>query len=114
MRRAEARELNEDVIPALVLSVSEQRLRELFPVPFSPVDSLAEPEPSIAALVELASGGYCVVTFGLLTRRATISFPESADVSRATALLFRETAIRKDEVQWTHDRVALTAGAGAG
>jgi len=109
MRRAAAHELNEDVIPALVLDVTEQRLRELFPVPFSSVDSSAEPEPSIAALVELETGGYCVVTFGLVTHHATISFPEAADVSRMAASLCREIDIRKNEVQWaaTDARVAL-------
>jgi large subunit ribosomal protein L29 len=105
MKRAQAHELNEDVIPAVVLNVSEQRLRELFPVPFSPVDSLAEPEPSISALVALASGGHCVVTFGLLTHRATISFPETADVSRLATSLLRETGIQKSEVTWAAYRV---------
>lgn len=103
MRRAQARELNEDAIPALVLEVSEQRLRELFPVRFSAVDPLSEPEPSIAALVELESGSYCVVTFGRVTHRATVSLPETAEVSRAVVSLFRETGIRKDEVQWIAD-----------
>ena len=109
MRRAQAHELNEDVVPALVLDVSEQRLHELFPVHFSSVDSLAEPEPSIGALVELTSGDYCVVTFGQVTHRVTISFPETADVSRMAMSLVRETGIRKNEVQWVanHARAAL-------
>jgi len=60
-------------------------------------------------LVELETGGYCVVTFGLVTHHATISFPEAADVSRMAASLCREIDIRKNEVQWAASdaRVAL-------
>jgi hypothetical protein len=100
MRCAQALELNEDAVPTLVLEVSEQRLKELFPVSFTAVDSLSEPEPSIAALLQLASGTYCVVTFGSITHRATISFPVTADVGRAAASVIRETGLRKDEVRW--------------
>ena len=106
MRRAQALELNEDAVPALVLEVSERRLKELFPVNFSAVDPLAEPEPSTAALVQLENGTYCVVTYGSITHRATVSFPATADAGRASASVIRETGVRKDEVRWIADHAS--------
>jgi hypothetical protein len=103
MRRARAAELNEDAVPALVLSVDERRLRELFPVRFMRVDPLAEPEPSTAALIQLDNGPYAVVTYGKETGRATISFPETADVRRALAALVREISIRRNEIEWVYE-----------
>jgi hypothetical protein len=100
MRRARAAEMNEDAVPVLVLSVDERRLRELFPVRFSRVDALAEPEPSTGALIQLDSGPYAVVMYGKETGRATISFPATSDVRRALAALIRETPIRRNEVEW--------------
>ncbi len=106
MRRAQALELNEDAVPTLVLEVSERRLKELFPVNFSAVDSLAEPEPSTAALVQLESGAYCVVTYGAITHRATISFPVTVEARRAAASVIREAGVRKDEVRWIAEHAA--------
>jgi hypothetical protein len=103
MRRARAAELNEDAVPALVLSIDERRLRELFPVRFLRVDPLAEPEPSTAALIQLDNGPYAVVTYGKETGRTTISFPETADVRRALAALVREISIRRSEVEWVYE-----------
>ena len=103
MRRARATEMNEDAVPALVLSVDAHRLRELFPVRFSRVAPLAEPEPSTGALIQLDSGPYAVVMYGKETGRATISFPASADVRRALAALVREAGIRRDEITWVDE-----------
>lgn len=106
MRRAQPLELNEDTVPTLVLEVSERRLKELFPVSFTAVDSLSEPEPSIAALVQLDSGTYCVVTFGSITHRTTISVPVTADAGRAAAAVIVETGVRKDEVRWLAEQAS--------
>jgi hypothetical protein len=95
--------MNEDAVPALVLSVDERRLRELFPVRFSRVDALAEPEPSTGALIQLDSGPYAIVMYGKETGRATISFPATADVGRALAALIRETTIRRNEIEWVDE-----------
>lgn len=103
MRRARATEMNEDAVPALVLSVDERRLRELFPVRFSRVEPLAEPEPSTGALIQLDSGPYAVVMYGKETGRATISFPATADVRRALAALVREIAIQRSEIEWVDE-----------
>ncbi|HEX6085747.1 MAG TPA: hypothetical protein VF266_14545 [Thermoanaerobaculia bacterium] len=101
MRRADPQELREDARPALLLALSESRLRELFPVDFSPVES--EPEPSHAALVQLMSGAYVVVMYGTITRRATVSFPVSADVHDAIESLLREVPLQSAEILWTAD-----------
>jgi hypothetical protein len=103
MRRARAAEMNEDAVPALVLSVDERRLRELFPVRFSRVEPLAEPEPSTGALIQLDSGPYAVVMYGKETGRATISFPATADVRRALAALVREIGIQRSEIEWVDE-----------
>jgi hypothetical protein len=95
--------LSEDAIPVLVLSVDEQRLHELFPVRFSRVDALAEPEPSTGALIQLDSGPYAVVMYGQETGRATISFPATADVRLALAALVREMAISRSEIEWVDE-----------
>ena len=99
MRRADPQELREDARPALFLSLSENRLSELFPVPFSSMES--EAEPSKGALVQLASGGYVVVAYGTVTRRATLSLPISADVHDAIEALLREVALQPSEILWT-------------
>ncbi|MDP9191147.1 MAG: hypothetical protein M3P06_05535 [Acidobacteriota bacterium] len=108
MRRARPDELKEDAVPALVLSVDPRRLRELFPVRFSRVESFAEPEPSKGALIQLDSGSYAVVMYGTETRRATISFPAAGDVPRALKALLRETSIHRDEIDWI-DESAIRA-----
>lgn len=103
MRRARPAELQEDAVPALVLSVDPHRLRELFPVRFSRVDSLAEPEPSKGALIQLDSGPYAVVMYGTETGRATISLPAASNVRRTLAALLRETPIHRDEIEWIEE-----------
>jgi hypothetical protein len=101
MRRAHPQELREDARPALLLSVSESRLRELFPVRFTRMDPAAEAEPSKGSLVRLESDDYAVVVYGTVTRRATVSFPVSADVHAALGALFREVPVRDSEILWT-------------
>jgi hypothetical protein len=109
MRRARPDQLNEDAVPAMVLQASEHRVGELFPVPFSIVDSFAEAEPSRAALVELESGSLVAVNYGTVTHRVTVSVPVSKDVRRTIDALVRETGIQRDEVVWLADaaRVAM-------
>jgi hypothetical protein len=106
MKKARPADLTENAVPALVLVAGERRLRELFPVPFSRVDPLAEPEPSKGALIELDSGEHVVVMYGKFTKRVTISFAESADVPTTLAALLREAPVRRHEVAWVADDAA--------
>jgi len=103
MKRAHAHELQEDARPALVLDVSEQRFRHLFPIRFSRIEPFTEAEPSTGALVELKTGGYVIVVYGTITHRATISVPISSDIASSIRALLDEAPIRASEVVWTAD-----------
>lgn len=107
MKRVPAHELTEDAIPAMVLQTSEQRLREMFPVPFSAMDSLSEPEPSRGALLQLGDGSIVVVAYGKVSHRTTVSVPVSADIRRTIRALVREAGITRDDILWLSDAQAL-------
>jgi hypothetical protein len=106
MRKARPGDLNETPVPVLVLVAGERRLRELFPVPFSRVDALAEPEPSKGTLIRLDNGEHVVVMYGKFTKRATISFAENADPSQTLTALLREAPVRRHEVAWVAEAAA--------
>ena len=109
MRRAHPDALSEDATPGVVLDLSELRLRELFPVRFSRMDALSEPEPSKGALVRLNSGLHVVVAYGTITHRATLSFPVSADLRQAIRTVFDEVRIRPSEIVWVAESGVKTA-----
>lgn len=100
MKRAHPHELNEDASPAIQLRVSEERLRELFPVRFRELDAFSEAEPSIGALVRIDTGALLVVVFGTATKRAMISVPVSANVHDSLSALLSEAPIFSSEVTW--------------
>jgi hypothetical protein len=111
MRRAKPDELNEDAKPIALLQLSEDRLRELFPVDFTEVDPLAAAEPSIGSLVQLDSGPYAVVMFGKSTGETEVSMPVSAPLARYWAAFLREVPLIANEIVWTSVNVAArTAG----
>jgi hypothetical protein len=101
MRRARPDELNEDAKPVALLQLSEDRLRELFPVDFTEVDPLAAAEPSIGSLVQLDSGPYAVVMFGKSTGETEVSMPVSAPLARYWAAFLREVPLIANEIVWT-------------
>jgi hypothetical protein len=101
MRRAKPDELNEDAKPIALLQLSEDRLRELFPVDFSEVDPLAAAEPSIGSLVQLDSGPYAVVMYGKSTGETEVSMPVSAPLARYWAAFLREVPLIANEIVWT-------------
>lgn len=107
MRRVHPHELQEDAVPALVLSLTETRVGELFPVSFEPMDPFSEPEPSEGALVQLDDGHLVVVVHGTVTHRVTLSVPVSATTSLQT--VFAQIPIRLSEVVWTAESAAKTA-----
>jgi hypothetical protein len=82
MRRARPDELNEDAKPIALLQLSEDRLRELFPVEFSEVDPLAAAEPSIGSLVQFDSGFYAVVMYGNVLAKLKSRFPSALRLLR--------------------------------
>jgi ribosomal protein L29 len=103
MKRAVATELLEDTVPLLVLHVSENRLRELFPVELTDADEWSEPEPSKGALIRLRSGGHVLLMYGVVTGRATLSIPTSADAAGLLSALLDEIPVRPSEVEWVRD-----------
>jgi hypothetical protein len=111
MRRAKPDELNEDAKPIALLQLSEERLRELFPVEFSEADPLAAAEPSIGSLVQLDSGPYAVVMFGKSTGETEVSMPISAPLARYWAAFLREVPLIANEILWTSVKVAPRATA---
>jgi hypothetical protein len=111
MRRAKPDELNEDAKPIALLQLSEDRLRELFPVEFSQVDPLAAAEPSIGSLVQLDSGSYAVVMYGKSSGETEVSMPVSAPLARYWAAFLREVPLIKNEIVWTSAKIAPRAAA---
>jgi RNA polymerase sigma factor (sigma-70 family) len=111
MRRAKPDELNEDAKPIALLQLSEDRLRELFPVEFSEADPLSAAEPSIGSLVQLDSGPYAVVMFGKSTGETEVSMPISAPLARYWAAFLREVPLIANEILWTSEKVGLLAEA---
>jgi hypothetical protein len=99
MRRAQPNELNDDAKPIALLQLSEDLLRELFPVEFSEVDPLAAAEPSIGSLVQLNNGLYAVIMYGTVTGQTEVSMPLSAH----WLPFLREVPLRSDEIVWTAD-----------
>src|SRR4051812_24059593 len=106
MRRASPDELNEDAKPVALLRLSQDRLRELFPVELSEADPLSGPEPSIGGLVQLDSGPYAVVVYGKSTGETEVSMPVSAPLARYWAAFLREVPLIANEIVWTSDKVA--------
>ena len=109
MRRAHPKDLREDAAPGIVLQLSDARLRELFPLRFSRMDSFSEAEPSTGALVTLKSGLHIVVVHGSITKRTTISFPASVNMATSIRAVFAEVAIRPSEIVWVAESGAKTA-----
>src|SRR3954465_8272700 len=106
MRRASPDELNEDAKPVALLRLSQDRLRELFPVELSEADPLSAPEPSIGGLVQLDSGPYAVVVYGKSTGETEVSMPVSAPLARYWAAFLREVPLIANEIVWTSVKVA--------
>jgi hypothetical protein len=111
MRRARPDELNEDAKPIALLQLSEDRLRELFPVEFSEVDPLAAAEPSIGSLVQFDSGFYAVVMYGKRTGQTEISIPVSATPAPHWTAFLREVPLLAIEIAWTAEAIAPNHGA---
>ncbi|HET8772971.1 MAG TPA: hypothetical protein VFP80_04240 [Thermoanaerobaculia bacterium] len=59
--------------------------------------------------MRLDSGLHVVVVHGTITHRVTLSFPASADLSRALESVFAEVPIRAAEIVWTAESVVRTA-----
>jgi hypothetical protein len=97
--------MTEDARPIALLQLSEDRLRELFPVELSEADPLSSAEPSIGGLVQLDSGPYAVVVYGKTTGQTEVSLPVSTPMAKHWTAFLREVPLVTQEIVWTSERV---------
>lgn len=100
MRYAQPHELTENVVPVLQLHLTAKQFAELFPVRTVALDPLAAPEPSKAALIQLRSGSYIVVTYGEITHRVIVEVAQSADAENVIRELLREVVVPDTAIEW--------------
>ena len=100
MRYAQPHELTENVVPVLQLHLSAKQFAELFPVRTVALDPLSAPEPSKAALIQLRSGSYIVVTYGEITHRVIVEVAQSADAENVIRELLREVVVPAAAIEW--------------
>ena len=103
MRRAKPDELSTEAFAVLTAEVSEPELKKLFPVEMEEIDSLAEPEPSVGALVQLRSGPYVVVIYGKETHTMKVLVPQGTDPIKGIEQVLAEVPIPKRRIRWRHE-----------
>lgn len=104
MRQAKADELQSDAFTALMARLPEVELRKRFPVQFLDIDTFAEAEPSMGALVQLESGGYVGLIYAKLSETLKILLPEGMDPKTGIDALLEEVALPPSTVTWRCDR----------
>ena len=105
MQRAKPEALTEDVIPVLQVRVSENKLRQLFPIAMEDLDPLSEPEPSIGILIQLTSGELVVATYGLETDNLLLQVPKSKPAMSAIRAILEEIPIKAEDITWRADKM---------
>lgn len=106
MIRARPGELREDVEPVLQATLPEEEVRRLIPVRFSQLDPLAEPEPSLGALLRLESGMLAVAVYGRRTGTLSLRLPEASLSRKALETLLKEIPIPSEAIRWRNPAVA--------
>jgi hypothetical protein len=102
MRRADPRELAVPALPVVTARLTEAELSKWLPIRFDAIDDpLQVPEPSLAALAELDSGGFVVLTYGKDSNQLTVELPQATkSFSSLLAAFFREAPIPASRVLW--------------
>lgn len=101
MRTANPNELNESAFPVITARLSEVELTKWFPVSFQEIsDPWAAPEPSKGALVELQSGEYVVLDYGMDSGQLTVRIPAGLDASLCLESLLREVPLPRSRILW--------------
>jgi hypothetical protein len=103
MQNAKPEELREETVVVLQAKIGEPQLHQLFPVKLEELDPLAEPEPSVGALVRLNSGDLIVVTYGRETDTLSLQMPESEPAARILAAFFEEVPLWRENIIWSVD-----------
>lgn len=101
MRLADPNEVKQPAEPVLLAQLSPERFRKLFPVPTRELNALAAAEPSEGALIELAPGGYVVLSYGRETQTLTVSAPAGGSVGNLLRRLLDEVPLERGEIVWT-------------
>ena len=97
---------------ALTAPVPAATLWRAIPITLEKLGPFTEPEPSEGATIELASGRYVVVIFGLVTERLYVHAANPDGVA-AVADFLRESKIGEASIEWLDPRFsAVTAAAG--
>jgi hypothetical protein len=109
MRRAAPNAIATPPELALIAHLPAAKLKQTIPVELEPVDPFAEPEPSEGAAIELATGRYVVVFFGLETERLSVhaAWPEAPE---SITDFLRESRLDPAAVEWMDPRIALVIG----
>lgn len=117
MRVAEPDEVKTRAYPVLSAAISEAELVRWFPVWFHHItDTLAEPEPTKAAFLQLDGGPYFIVRYGEISNELKLDLPTSTDTAAFIEAFFREVPMPLDRVIWHRQDVRLPheiAAAGA-
>lgn len=100
MKRATPEELVEEAVPVLEARLQEEEVRRLLPVELSPVDALAEAEPSVGALVRLRGGLLAVAVYGMETGTLSLRLPRISVSAEALRALLKEIPVPEDAVLW--------------
>jgi len=112
MRRAAVDAIRNPPDLALIAHVPAATLRRAIPIALEKLGPFTEPEPSEGATIELASGRYVAVIFGLVTERLYVH-AANPDGVVAVADFLRESKIGEASIEWLDPRFsAVTAAAG--
>jgi hypothetical protein len=108
MRVAKPNELNSYAMPVLTAHLTENELSKWIPVRFTDInDPLAVPEPSMDALMKLASGKYVVLSYGKKSQTLFVRAPETGDLSAYVRDFFSEVPLPRSRVTWRKAGVSL-------
>jgi hypothetical protein len=110
MRRAAADAIRNPADLALIAHVPAATLRRAGPVDIEKLGPFTEPEPSEGATIELASGRYVGVIYGLVTERLYIH-AANPDAVVAVADFLRESKIGEASIEWLDPRFSAVTSA---
>jgi hypothetical protein len=96
-------------MPVLTAHVTGAELTRWFPIRFEDIDDpLAAAEPSKAALVQLRTGDYVVLSYGKESEQLTVEIPSAAaDTASVLAALFDEVPLSPSRVLWHREGIKL-------
>jgi hypothetical protein len=105
---AKPNELDSYAVPVFTAHLTVTELLKWIPLRFTDItDPLAVPEPSMDALVKLASGRYVVLSYGKKSETLFVRAPENGDLSAYVQDFFSEVPLPRSRVTWRKPGVSL-------